>query len=88
MAPPMTFLTRMESMTVTAAEDYEYGIQYYWAGGDEWRMARTNHFEGWYPSKSSRNNAFAQLRATRYGWRSETEYRKVRRPVGGIEIDG
>ena len=68
------------------AEDYEYGIQYYWAGGDEWRMARTNHFDGWYPSKSSRNNALAQLRATRYGWNSTTEYRPVRRPVGEVEV--
>lgn len=66
---------------------YEYGIQYYSEWRAEWVMASTNHFEGWYPSEKSRNNALAQLRATRYGWKSDTEYRPVRRPVGEIEVD-
>lgn len=68
------------------AEGYEYGIQYYSEWKSEWVMASTNHFDGWYPSEKSRNNALAQLRATRYGWKSTTEYRPVRRPVGEIEV--
>jgi hypothetical protein len=68
-------------------DGFEYGIQCYSTHYNEWRMASTNHFDGWYPSKGSRNNALAQLRATRYGWKSETEYRPVRRPVGDIEVD-
>jgi hypothetical protein len=66
--------------------DYEYGIQYFSTYYNEWRMASTNHFEGWYPSKGSRNNALAQLRATRWGRQPDTEYRPVRRPVGEVEV--
>lgn len=67
-------------------EGYEYGVQYYSTHYGEWRMASTNHFNGWYPSKASANNALAQLRATRYGYRSDQEYRAVRRPVGEVEV--
>jgi predicted Zn-dependent protease len=65
-------------------EDYEYGVQYLWR--DEWKMASTNHFNGWYPTEKSAKNALAQLRATRYGYKSLYEYRLVRRPVGKIEV--
>jgi len=65
-------------------DDYEYGVQIEYKG--EWKMVHTNHFHGWYPSKSSANNALAQLRATRYGYRSDREYRLVRRPYGAVEV--
>lgn len=63
--------------------EYEYGVQDKWNG--EWSMVHTNHFHGWYPTKASANNALSQLRATRYGYRSNCEYRLVRRAVGEIE---
>ncbi len=67
-------------------EGYEYGIQYRDTRfSEEWKMVSTNHFHGWYPSEASRNNAIAQLRATRYGWKSMSEYRRVRRAVGPVE---
>lgn len=67
-------------------QEYEYGIQYYSTHYKEWRMMSTNNFQGWYPSRGSANNALAQLRATRYVWKSDTQYRPVRRPVGEIEV--
>lgn len=72
------------------AEEYEYGVQYYEPQHHKtWRMASTNHFNGWYPSEKSAKNALAQLRATRWGYASSYEYRMVRRPVGEVEvIDG
>lgn len=75
----------MDNNTVFEVEDYEHGVQYYSTHYNEWRMASTNHFNGWYPSEGSANNAIAQLRATRYGWKNETKYRRVKRPVGPIE---
>lgn len=65
-------------------EGYEYGVQIEWNG--EWSMVHTNHFHGWYPSKASANNALSQLRATRYGYPKNREYRLVRRPVGRVEV--
>jgi hypothetical protein len=67
-------------------DKFEYGVQYYWEYAQEWRMMTTNAFKGWYPSKSSAKNALAQLRATRYGWKSDREYRLVRRPIGEVEV--
>jgi len=67
-------------------EDYEYGVQHHDGKSNEWRMTWTNHFDGWYPSEKSAKNALAQLRATRYGYRSGCLYRMVRRPVGEIEV--
>lgn len=75
---------RVDGQEVFAVEDYEYGVQSEWNG--EWSMVHTNHFHGWYPSKASANNALAQLRAARYGYRSNREYRRVRRPYGAIEV--
>lgn len=74
---------RVDGQEVFAVEDYEYGVQSEWNG--EWSMVHTNHFHGWYPTKASANNALAQLRATRYGYRSDREFRLVRRAVGEIE---
>lgn len=65
-------------------DGYEYGVQVEYNG--EWRMVHTNHFHGWYPTQASANNALAQLRATRYGYRSTRQYRPVRRPFGAIEV--
>lgn len=65
---------------------YEYGVQYYSDHYQEWKMAHTNHFHGWYPSEKSAKNALAQLRATRYGYRSNYEYRMVRRPFAQTEV--
>lgn len=65
-------------------EGYEYGVQGEYNG--DWSMVITNHFQGWYPSRNSATNALAQLRATRYGWRSNRQYRLVRRPVGEVEV--
>lgn len=67
-----------------AVEDYEYGVQIERNG--KWSMVITNHFRGWYPSKASANNALAQLRATRYAYRNNREYRLVRRPFGATEV--
>jgi hypothetical protein len=67
-------------------EGYEYGIQHHYGPTGEWKMTSTNHFDGWYPSEKSMKNALAQLRATRYGWKSGLIYRPVRRPVGVIEV--
>lgn len=67
--------------------EYEYGIQYFEPNYyKDWRMAKTNHFHGWYPTEKSAKNACAQLKATRYGYRSDREFRLVRRPVGEIEV--
>lgn len=63
-------------------EDYEYGVQSKW--GEKWSMISTNHFNGWYPSKASANNALAQVRS-RGAWRNK-EYRLVRRPFGRNEV--
>lgn len=65
-------------------DGYEYGVQAEYNG--EWSMVHTNHFHGWYPSQSSAKNAVAQLRATRYSYRSNREYRLVRRPYGAVEV--
>lgn len=67
-------------------EEFEYGIQYYSEYRQEWVMATTNHFHGWYPTEKSAKNALAQLRATRYGYRSNYEFRPVRRRVGAVEV--
>lgn len=75
---------KVDGQEVFAVEDYEYGVQSEWNG--EWSMVHTNHFHGWYPSQASANNALAQLRATRYGYRSNLEYRLVRRPFGATEV--
>lgn len=67
--------------------EYEYGVQYYEPQHyKDWRMASTNHFNGWYPSEKSAKNALAQLRTTRYGYQPSYEYRMIRRPVGEIEV--
>jgi len=71
---------------VHGIEGYQYGVQYYAIHNQEWRMVRTNNFHGWYPGEKSMKNALAQLRATRYGWASQVEYRPVRRPVGVVEV--
>jgi hypothetical protein len=65
-------------------DGYEYGVQIEYKG--EWKMVHTNHFHGWYPSEGSAKNALAQLKATRYGYRSNREYRLVRRPFGAVEV--
>lgn len=75
---------KFDGQEVFAVEDYEYGVQVEWHG--KWSMVHTNHFHGWYPSKASANNALAQLRAARYGYRSNREYRLVRRPFGATEV--
>ena len=73
--------------TVTfLAEGYEYGVQHFSTHYNEWRMTSTNHFHGWYPTKKSAKNALVQLRTARYGYRSNLEYRLIRRPYGEVEV--
>jgi hypothetical protein len=68
--------------------EYEYGVQRCRKDTNTpaWRMASTNHFDGWYPSEKSMKNALAQLRAVRWGREPFYQYRGVRRPVGEIEV--
>jgi hypothetical protein len=72
--------------TAPLVTGYEYGVQGNWDG--EWFMVHTNHFHGWYPSEKSAKNALAQLRAVRYGYRVNRDYRLVRRPYGEVEVIG
>jgi len=67
-------------------EGYEYGVQYFCKFDDMWKMCHTNHFHGWYPSRGSARNALAQLKATRYGRRSDYQFRLVKRPHGATEV--
>jgi hypothetical protein len=78
-------------------DGYEYNIQYRFLepgvmGHDttEWHFVYTNRFnkDNWYPSKSSVNNALAQMTASRFGYRrgAGKEYRIVHRPYGKWEV--
>jgi len=69
-------------------DGYEYGVQYRYEGSQEWKMAVSNRFNGWYPSERSAKNALAQLKAPRWGYYSQNtyEYRLVRRPFGATEV--
>jgi hypothetical protein len=81
---------------VSAAEGYEYNIQYRWigesaiVGDDAWHYSYTNKFssQAWYHSEKSVNNALAQLKAPRWGQKVDREYRIVRRPYGEVEVVG
>lgn len=68
------------------AEGYEYNLEYLWNG--EWRAFSTNRFDKnvWYPTMKSAKNALAQMRASRYGYQTNYEYRMIKRPYGASEV--
>lgn len=68
-------------------EGYEYKIQIL-NRDDEWVNTWTNKFDSdiWYPDLKGVKNAFAQIRATRWGRENTNVYRLVRRPYGAVEV--